>query len=279
MTDVAMVVETAATTDGVEQLRRRWPVDEPEAAILLVHGIGEHSGRYQHVGRFFAERGFDVAAFDNRGFGRTGGIRGHVKRFALFLDDIQDRLDERRSLGVPVVLFGHSLGGLMVTRYLVGRRPEPDLAVLSSPALEAEVPLWQRVAAPVFGRVRPKMFFPSEIEGDGLSRDVEVQRAYTEDPLLVAGATAGLGHEVFQAMSFTLANLDRLRVPTYVLHGDADPVVPPAASEPLAELDWVTRRLWPDLLHECLNEPEQNEVMGEIEVWLRSQIERLQARS
>ncbi len=267
-----MTVETGATADGTDQLRRRWAVDDPKASILLVHGIGEHSGRYQHVGRFFAERGFDVATFDNRGFGRSGGLRGHIDSFSLFLDDIQERLTERQSVGAPVVLLGHSLGGLMVTDYLVGRRPQPDLAVLSSPALAAEVPRWQRLAAPVFGRVRPKMFFPSEIDGDGLSRDVEVQRAYSEDPLLVAGATAGLGHETFVAMQRATSKLDRLRVPTYVLHGDADPVVPPSASEPLAELDGVTRRLWPGLLHECLNEPEQNEVMGEIDAWLSAQL-------
>ena len=272
MTDVVMTVETGATADGTEQFRRRWSVDDPSAAILLVHGIGEHSGRYQHVGRFFAEHGFDVAAFDNRGFGRTGGTRGHVRDFDVFLDDIEERLAERRSLGVPVVLFGHSLGGLMATVYLVGRRPQPDLAVLSSPALTAEVPRWQRVAAPVFGRLRPTLFFPSEIEGAGLSRDVDVQRAYTEDPLLVAGATAGLGHEVFRAMGRAMDRLDRLRVPTYVLHGGADPVVPPSASAPLAGLQGVTRRVWPDLLHECLNEPEQDEVMGEIEAWLRGQL-------
>ncbi|MEM9562980.1 MAG: lysophospholipase [Actinomycetota bacterium] len=272
MTDGMMTVEVAETGDGTAQLRRRWAVDDPAAAILLVHGIGEHSGRYQHVGRFFADRVFDVAAFDNRGFGRSGGARGHVERFRFFLDDIEERLAERRLLGVPVVLFGHSLGGLMAADYLVGDRPQPDLAVLSSPALAADVPRWQRMAAPVLGRVRPTMFFPSEIEGGGLSRDPEVQRAYAEDPLLVAGATARLGLSVFRAMERVNERMTRLRVPTYVLHGGDDPVVPPSASEPLADLDGVTRRLWPGLLHECLNEPEQDEVMGEIEAWLRGQL-------
>ena len=267
-----MTVETAETADGLEQLRRRWPVEEPVAAILLVHGIGEHSGRYEHVGNFFAQRGYDVAGFDNRGFGRSGGLRGHVERFDQFLDDIQERLAERLALGVPVILFGHSLGGLMAASYLVGDRPQPDLAVLSSPALSAELPLWQRVAAPLLGRVRPRMFFPSEIEGAGLSRDPEVQEAYTTDPLLVAGATAGLGHEVFRAMDRANQQLSRLRVPTYVLHGGADPVVPPQASEPLAQLEVVTRRVWPGLLHECLNEPEQDQVMAEIEAWLRARL-------
>ncbi len=274
MTDGMMTVETAALDGGIEQLRRRWPAEDPSAAILLVHGIGEHSGRYQHVGRFFAERGYDTASFDNRGFGRSGGMRGHIEDFDVYLDDIEERLDERRSLGLPVVLFGHSLGGLMASDYLVSDRPQPDLAVLSSPALAAEVPRWQRVMAPIIGRARPTMFFPAEIDGDGLSRDPEVRRAYAEDPLLVAGATAGLGLATFQAMARVNERLDRLRVPAYVLHGEADPVVPPHASAPLADLDGVVRRTWPGLLHECLNEPEQDEVMGEIEAWLADQLDR-----
>ncbi len=267
-----MKVETATTADGTSQLRRRWAVAEPRAAIQLVHGIGEHSGRYEHVGNFFAGRGFDVAAFDNRGFGETAGRRGHIDSFALFLDDIEAGLAERRQLGVPVVLFGHSLGGLMSARYLVDSRPQPDLAVLSSPALKAEVPLWQKVAAPILGRVAPKFFVPSEIDGVGLSRDTSVQEAYRNDPLLVAGATARLGHEVFTAMKATNANLNSLSVPTYVLHGTEDQVVPQAASKPLDGLDGVTYRAWPGLRHECLNEPEQNEVMGEIAAWLDGQL-------
>lgn len=266
----AMTVESGRTADGeAVQLRRRWSVEQPKAAMLLVHGIGEHSGRYLHVGQYFGSLGYDVAAFDNRGFGESGGRRGHVNSFGLYLDDIEDRLEERRSLNVPVVLFGHSLGGLMVATYLVSRsRPKPDLAVLSSPALAAEVPRWQRVAAPVLGRVSPRKFIKSEIDGVGLSRDVAVQEAYVADPLLVAGATAKMGHEVFGAMKRTSAKLHRLSVPTYVLHGDEDPIVPQTASLPLRGLGGVTYRSWPGLRHECLNEPEQDQVMAEIDEWL-----------
>ncbi len=267
------MVETATTADGTTQLRRRWPAEKPKAAILLVHGIGEHSGRYLHVGSYFAERGYDVAAFDNRGFGESGGRRGHIDSFSVYLDDIEERLAARRELDVPVVLFGHSLGGLMVASYLVDDRPMPDLAVLSSPALAAEVPAWQRVAAPILGRVTPKLFVPSEIDGVGLSRDKAVQEAYAADPLLVAGATAGMGHEVFTAIKNTNANLHKLTLPTYVLHGDQDPVVPQSASLPLRDMENVVYRTWEGLRHECLNEPEQNEVMAEIDRWLTGRLE------
>ncbi|MEM7273266.1 MAG: lysophospholipase [Actinomycetota bacterium] len=272
MSDVTMAVETATTADGTKQLRRRWAVDEPRAAILLIHGIGEHSGRYQHVGQYFADRGYDLETFDNRGFGESGGRRGHIGSFSLYLDDLQERLAIRRELGVPTVLFGHSLGGLISSRYLVSRRPQPDLAVLSSPAIDATAPRWQKLFAPLLGRVAPTMFFPSEIDGQGLSRDVEVQEAYTNDPLLVAGATAGLGMGIFDAMKTVRSRMDRIELPTYVLHGTDDPVVPIEASRPLERLPNVTYRAWDGLLHECLNEPEQDEVMAEIDGWLTDRL-------
>jgi alpha-beta hydrolase superfamily lysophospholipase len=123
--------EFSTTSDGLRQLRRRWkPTNEARAAMLLVHGIGEHSGRYEHVGQAFAEAGIDVLAFDQRGFGETGGRRAYIASFSHFLDDIKVLLDERRSLDVPVVLMGHSLGGLIATDYLVSDRMQPDLAIL-----------------------------------------------------------------------------------------------------------------------------------------------------
>ncbi len=272
MTDITAETSFAATRDGLSQLRRRWAAPEPRAAMLLVHGIGEHSGRYEHVGAALAGAGIDTLGFDNRGFGQSGGRRAHVDSFDQFLDDVEDLLAERRSLDVPVVLMGHSLGGLIATRYLVGRRSKPDLAVLSAPALHAEVPRWQRVAAPVLGRVASTVFIESKIDGQLLSRDVEVQTAYVEDPLVIAGATAGLGHAIFTAMRSAMAGIGRITVPTYVLHGEDDRLVPPSASEPLGEQPNVTRKTWPGLRHECLNEPEQDDVIADLIRWLDGQL-------
>lgn len=270
--DSTMIVQFGQARDGNTQLRRHWPAAEPAAAILLVHGIGEHSGRYLHVGEFLAGNGYDVMSFDNRGFGQSGGRRAHVDSFDQFLDDIEDLLAERRSLGVPVVLFGHSLGGLMASTYLVSDRPQPDLAILSSPALAAVVPGWQRVAAPILGRIAPSMFIKGSTMSGLLSRDEEVEKAYHSDPLVILGATAGLGHQTFSTMEATAAELDRISVPTYVLHGEDDKLVPQAASLPLADHPRVTYRGWPGLRHECMNEPEKFEVLGEIDQWLVSRL-------
>jgi acylglycerol lipase len=270
---IASTTETATTADGLAQLRRRWtPAEPPRAAMLIVHGIGEHSGRYEHVGAIFAEAGIDVLAYDQRGFGESGGRRAHVADFDEFLDDAEVLLTERRTLDVPTILLGHSLGGLVSTSYLVSGRPSPDLAVLSAPALDAELPPWQRIAAPVLGTVIPRLMIPADFDGSLLSRDEAVQVAYETDPLRVPSSTARLGRETLRAMKHVRMTLDRLRVPTYVLHGADDTLVPPAASEPLAQLPNVTRRVWEGLRHECMNEPEHPEVIAEIITWIDAQI-------
>lgn len=270
-----MIVAFEETRDGETQLVRRWSVADPKAALLLVHGIGEHSGRYVHVGHFLASAGIDVVAYDNRGFGQSGGRRAHIDDFETFLDDIEDHLAQRRNLGVPVILMGHSLGGLMAATYLVSDRPQPDLAVLSSPALAAEVPRWQRIVAPILGRFAPSLFIKGTQMSGLLSRDEEVERAYHEDPLVILGATAGLGKAIFETMAETSNRIDRIRVPTYVLHGEDDELVPQTASVPLRDLPNVTYRSWPGLRHECMNEPERFEVLGEIRDWLDEQLETL----
>lgn len=268
--------EFGLTHDGVKQFRRRWiPDGSPRASLLLVHGIGEHSGRYDHVGVAFADAGIDVVAFDQRGFGRTGGRRAYVASFDEFLDDVEPLLAERRELDVPVILMGHSLGGLVVTAYLTGERPQPDLAVLSSPALAATLPGWQRTLAPVLGTVIPRLRVPADFDGRVLSRDEAVQVAYETDPLRVPASTARLGRELLAAMKEVGESLERLRVPTYVFHGSADRLVPPSASEPLAELANVTRRVWDGLRHECLNEPEKDRVIAEILAWIDAQLTEL----
>ena len=219
-----------------------------------------------------AAGGFDVLAFDNVGNGQSEGPRAFVTSFEDYVDDVQALLAEREELGVPVVLMGHSLGGLIAATYLVDDRPQPDLAILSSPALGAVVPKWKRIVAPIIGRVLPKLFIPDKIDGAVLSRDVAVQEAYANDPLVTAGATAGLGRALFATMPVTAAAIGKIRVPTYVLHGEDDELVPAKFSEPLAALPNVTRRVWKGLRHECLNEPEQNEVMAEMTDWLKSQL-------
>jgi len=287
VTQPIVETELTGTRDGITQLQRRWrPADSqsdgfetPRSSVVLVHGIGEHSGRYDNVGRCLASKGHDVLAFDNRGFGQSGGKRGHVESFEDYLDDVEDLVIERRQLRAPVVLIGHSLGGLIAATYVVRHRPAPDLLVLSAPALAAHVPRWQRLAAPLLSRVAPRLFIKNDIDGALLSSIPEVQSAYRDDPLRVRGATARLGKEIFDAMVTTTEAIDRLTIPCYVLHGVDDELVPIAASEPLAALDNVTYRRWPGLRHESFNEAQQDEVLDELSHWLDGALAALPQRS
>lgn len=270
-----MTASTASfgtTRDGLTQRRRHWAAADPKAAILLVHGIGEHSARYEHVGDALSDAGFDVLSFDLRGFGETGGRRAYVAEFSEFTEDVADLLAERRALGLPVVLMGHSLGGLIVATYLLGTDPQPDLAVLSAPALAAVIPRWQRIATPVLSRVAPRLHVKSEFEGSILSRDEAVQEAYDNDPLRVAGVTASLGRQIMTTMASTSERIDGISIPVYVLHGGDDALVAPAASEALGALTNVTRKVWPGLRHECLNEPEWPDVVAGITTWLDAEL-------
>jgi alpha-beta hydrolase superfamily lysophospholipase len=248
-------VEFVSSRGGVEQLRRTWEADDPHASVLILHGIAEHSGRYEHIGSTWAEAGFTARAIDHHGFGRSGGKRGHVPSFDVWLDDVEDNIAELRTSGQPVVLFGHSMGGLIAFCYAISERPQPDVLVLSGPAIGAEIPAWQRIAAPILGRLTPKLYIKSEFDGALLATDPDVGVAYIEDPLRVAGATAGLGRELMDAMRHANERIDRLTLPTLVMHGGGDRIVPKEHSAPIGAQSSAERTVLPGLEHEILNEP------------------------
>ena len=259
--------------DGTPLHVRHWPpTGDAWARVLIVHGIGEHSGRYERTGRLMAEAGLDVHAFDLRGHGLSGGRRVYVRRWDDFLDDVEVRLSALRTLGLPVVLFGHSMGALIALTYACSNRPKPDLLVLSAPPLRAAVPGWQRLLAPLLGTVAPTVVLSNPISGDQLSHDPAVGVAYFADPLVQPRSTARLGAQLFSAMKRGRSELAKLDIPTLVIHGGADTLVPTEGSEPLGELPGVERRVLPNLRHETLNEPEGPEVVAAVVEWLRAHV-------
>lgn len=258
---------------GIAQYRRNFEVDEPTAHVLMLHGIAEHSGRYEHVGATFAEAGFAVQTYDHYGHGRSGGVRGHVPSFDTFLDDVEDNLAELRDLGLPVILFAHSMGGLIATAYAVSNRPQPDVLLLSGPALGADVPKWQSVGAPIISRVAPKLFIKNEFDGSLLCANPAVWEQYEKDPLRVEGATSGLGNSLFEAMESTNKNLSNISVPTLVQHGEIDRIVPVHFSAPMGAIPAVTRKTLPGLEHEILNESSWKETMATYIAFAKGAIE------
>ncbi|MDQ3127326.1 MAG: lysophospholipase [Chloroflexota bacterium] len=263
------------TRDGTDLQTRHWPVaSDPWASIVVVHGIAEHSGRYEHVGQWLAAAGLAVHAYDQRGFGGSAGRRAYIERWSLNHDDLEEVLlaVRRGAPDRPVALFGHSLGGLIALGYVVadGLRPMPDAVVLSAPALAATIPGWKRTVVRVLGSVAPTMTVKNDLDGTLLSRDPAVGLDYLADPLNVHVTTTRFGAAALAEQSRVLAELGRLSVPTLVYHGEADRLVPTASSAPLAEVPSVTRRTLPNLRHESHNEPEGPALIADVVEWLRS---------
>ncbi|MDP9252216.1 MAG: lysophospholipase [Chloroflexota bacterium] len=274
------VTGTARTRDGAELRTLRWPAaGAPRAHLLLIHGIAEHAGRHAHVASRFASAGIETHAFDLRGFGASGGPRAYVDSWSRYHDDVEDQLSVIRAAAgsVPVVLYGHSMGGLIALGYVLTDppRPLPDLLVLSAPAIAAIVPQWKRTLADVLGRLMPRFTVPNDLPSGGLSHDPQVEAAYRSDPLNVHRTSARLGMELFHEQSRVLARLVEIRalpIPTYVLHGSEDPVVPISSSASLEGSANVTRRVYPMLRHEMHNEPEAPSVIGDTIAWIRAQV-------
>jgi alpha-beta hydrolase superfamily lysophospholipase len=269
---------TVAAPDGTKLFVRRWAPSPgvPWAHVLLVHGLAEHSGRYERVGGWLADAGLDVTSFDLRGFGASSGRRAWIERWTEYHDDVEDRLGAVRSAagGRPVVLFGHSLGGLIALGYAVADppRPLPDALVLSAPAIDATIPAWQRGLAGVLGRLAPTFEVKNAFDGSVLSRDPDVAERYLADPLNHHATTARLGAEALREQARVRTALRSLAIPTLAYHGADDRLVPTASSEPLAAVPGVTRRTLPGLRHESHNEPEGEAVIADVVVWLRATV-------
>ena len=260
------------TRDDLELFTRTWTRDgDPHRGMVIVHGVAEHSGRWGHVARFFVEQGYAVSAFDLRGHGRSDGTRVHVASFDDYLDDLQEVVESGLvRTDLPWVIYGHSLGAFISTYYLGEERPHPDAAVLSSPALAAEIPGVLRAAAQVLGRIAPKIALPNPFDGDQLSRDETVGEAYFADPLVHTKATTGIALQTFNAQDRILEVIKSITTPALVIHGADDTLVPPSASAPLASVASVERKVYPGLRHEMHNEPEQAQVLADVATWLDS---------
>lgn len=278
------VVEEARARDGLPLLVRRWhPEGSPWARVLIVHGLAEHSGRWERVGGLLADRGLDVTGFDQRGFGRSGGRRAWVDRWSDLHDDVEDRLARLRAAGPePVVLYGHSLGGLIALGYVIDAerpgsgsgRPQPDALVLSAPALGSSIPGWKQAIGRLLNRVRPTTELSNGLDPADLSRDPDVGADYVADPGNVHRSTVGFGMRAFAEQERVNAALGRLHVPALVIHGGEDRIVPTGSSGVLASLPGVIRRVYPGLRHEMHNEPEGPQVLDDVVAWLHEVLDR-----
>lgn len=256
---------------------QQWlPEGPPRAGILLVHGLSEHSGRYQHVAHYLVARGYAVFALDHTGHGQSSGARAHVKRFSEFLETLS-HYDQTIRTAFPQLrwfLYGHSMGGLISLHFLAAHQQDFQGAVFSAApvSVPAHVSRFVIFIGRVFSRLLPKLRLVP-LDSSGISRDPEVVKAYDTDPLVFRGkATARLAAELMKAIQDAPAAADRITIPALVLQGTADPIVEPGdgpllCNQLLGSAD-KTLREYPGLFHEVHNEPEQAQVFEDMERWL-----------
>jgi alpha-beta hydrolase superfamily lysophospholipase len=264
---------TTPAQDGVDLFWQRWdPTGSPRATVCLVHGLGEHVGRYGHVGVAFTDARLALIGTDLRGHGRSGGPRGHTPSYARLLDDV-DCLLALAGPTLPIFLYGHSMGGNIVLQYALTRPSSIRGVIATGPWLRLRhpPPPLQQWMARIVPHVFPSLTIANGLDAAGLSRDPAVARAYVEDPLVHDRISAQLGGSMLRAGEATLAQAGRMRPPVLLMHGADDPITDPAATESLYEAipgPDKTLRLWTGLRHEIHNEPEQAEVLQVMVDWM-----------
>lgn len=272
--------------EGVGRIRlqyRSTEVSNARAALLLVHGLSDHSGRYQEFCAAMADFGFSTFALDLRGHGHSEGRRGHVRRFDIFLQDLERFRREIQGLappGRPLFLLGQSMGGLIVLRYL----EEYDAggfsgAVLTSPWLgtSVQVPRWKVNMAHALSRVLPALPLSAGIPAELLSHDPRVADAYRQDPLVHNRITPRLYTESAEAMRLASERSDRVSIPLLFLLGGDDRIVDTPRAVALARslrIGDVAIRVYPGQYHELFNEADRDLVLQDLREWLGRHMER-----
>lgn len=264
---------THTAQDGATVYWQEWlPDSDPRAAMVLIHGLGEHSGRWDHWAKKFTDEGIAVFSMDNRGHGKTPGTRGDM-RMPDAVADVGELIAEARNRypDVPIVIYGHSLGGLITMTYTVQNHPDVAAQVASAPALDSEL-RDQKIKftmANLLGGIAPGIVIPTGLDSAGVSRDPAVVEAYDNDPLVHDKGSVGLAKQTFEAMD-NIMEQTSFPVPLLIIHGTDDRLTVPEASKRFVDQSTgdITLIEYDGMYHEPHNEPEQDDVFNDVMSWL-----------
>ena len=262
--------------DGQKLYVQGWePEGTPKAAVALLHGLGDHTGRYGHVGKAFTDAGYVLAGFDLRGHGRTDGPRGYAPSFRVILEDMDALLAflKDRYPGTPLFQYGHSLGGLLTIAHHLHSHPEVAGVMVSAPGFAS--PLLEQTGkillVRVLGSLLPRMIIDTGLDVNTISRDQRVIDAYNADPLVHEKSSLSFGRAALDALDFASKHAGEFKAPLLIMHGTADQLTYPRGSQDfigkVASKDAVFKP-WDGLYHELHNEPEQGQVLAAMIAWL-----------
>jgi acylglycerol lipase len=266
--------------DGLDIFAQSWEptMPLPKAVVCLVHGLGEHTSRFAHVAEAFGKEGFVLFAADLRGHGRSGGARGHISSAEDFMQDIDALLEQARARypGLPIILYGHSLGGILVLHYGLLRKPDVKGVIATSSGLHTalEQQKIKIMMAKVLGSLTPNTSMASGLNPKSISHDEKVVQAYINDPLVHDKVSLGFGKIMLGVSAWTLAHAKEFSLPLLLLHGKADVLAFPSSSMEFAASlkEKCTLVLWDDAYHELHNEPEKNEVFKTMTIWMDARL-------
>ncbi|MHC1740894.1 MAG: lysophospholipase [Anaerolineaceae bacterium] len=264
------------TKDGLNLYAKEWkPEGKVKAVVALVHGLGEHIGRYDHVAEAFGKAGYAMVGFDQRGHGKSDGVRGHEKSYEAIMDDITQNIENAKARypGLPVFLYGHSLGGNLVLYYCLTRKPELKGVIATSPGLATAEPLPPALLAmsKILYHLGPSMQIKNGLDLSGLSRDPQVAEKYTADPLVHPFISPRLAMDMLNAGQYSIAHAAEFPLPLLLMQGTADRLVNPKKTKEFAlaaPLSKITFKEWEGHYHELHNEPDKADVIQTMIAWL-----------
>ncbi len=267
------------TSDGKKLYLQAWePETERKAAVLLVHGLGEHSGRYTPLAEFLNQHGIAVYTFDGRGHGKSSlpKVTAYFERAAHYVKDVDDLYKKMKSYvgGVPCFLLGHSMGGGIVAQYVLKYKPDTTGVLLSAPALVAgdDISPFLIKLSGFLSKIAPKLK-AVKLDSSHLSHDPQVKIKYDEDELVYSkGIPARTGAELLSMMDEIQANMEQFDLPLLLMHGTEDDLTNIVGSKMLyskASSTDKTLKLYEGFYHEILNEVEKDKVMQDILEWIQ----------
>ena len=266
--------------DGLELLGKGWePQGRPSKAVVcLVHGHGEHVNRYNHVAEALTSEGYALFGFDLRGHGRSAGPRGHTPSMEALMQDVDGLLEQARARysGLPMFLYGHSLGAAITLIYCLYRKPTLKGVVATGPSFHTSVEQQQFkiTMAKLLGSLMPSVAIASGLDPNALTHEAEVVRAYINDPLVHDKISLGLGKIMLEENRRALEHASEFPLPLLLMHGKEDTIAFPSSSvefaAPLKEK--CTLMLWNDMMHEIHNETEQREVFKTMTIWMDARL-------
>ena len=253
------------------------PGENTRSVIILIHGLGEHIQRYVYWADLFKKEGFGFAGVDLPGHGRSDGTRGNIRNYAQLEEMIDILLNTCKKTfpGVPVFLYGHSLGGNIVLDYLLRKNPKVKGAIITSPFLRLafEPPAVKLFLASIMKKLVPGLIQPSGLNANHLSHDESVVEKYKNDPLVHGKISVSLFNASMEAAKYSLAHASELKVPILMLHGSDDQILSPEGSREFAgKTNMAELKIWNGGYHELHNEPFKDEVFAYILNWLNKHL-------